>query len=244
MISPKPAASYFEAHDGHLVPYLAEQQARAKDTAEPALAKAERPPQEPSAQTTQKARAPKARHAHSGTRTTTTQSRTKSASRSARSCHQSVGPLHTQAGAVSQRATPARAPTATPCATHATSASSPKESTPSKTDPALTRQTIDGPTSTWAKGVSNSVKHMQATSTTGIASLNLCLGANMSAKAMGQQQAQVRQHIDVELGPVARPIASLHHNSDTTTLPQDILLVAKEHIRQLSRSPNMAQLVW
>jgi hypothetical protein len=28
MISPKPAASYFEAHDGHLVPYLAEQQAR------------------------------------------------------------------------------------------------------------------------------------------------------------------------------------------------------------------------
>ena len=55
----------------------------------------------------------------------------------------------------------------------------------------------------------------------------------MSAEAMRQQQVQVRQHIDVELDPVARSIASLHHNSDTTSLPQDILLVTEEHTRQL-----------
>ena len=55
----------------------------------------------------------------------------------------------------------------------------------------------------------------------------------MSAEAMRQQQVQVRQHADVELDPVARSIASLHHNSDTTSLPQDILLVTAEHIRQL-----------
>ena len=101
-------------------------------------------------------------------------------------------------------------------------------------DPALiSRQTIDDLTSTWTEEVSNSVKHIQAMSTTGIVSLNLCSGANMSAEAMRQQQVHVRQHIDVELDPVARSIANLHHNSDTTSLPQDILLVTEEHIRQL-----------
>ena len=55
----------------------------------------------------------------------------------------------------------------------------------------------------------------------------------MSAEAMRQQQVPVRQHIDVELDPVARSIASLHHNPDTTSLPQDILLITEEHIRQL-----------
>jgi site-specific DNA-cytosine methylase len=55
----------------------------------------------------------------------------------------------------------------------------------------------------------------------------------MSAEAIRQQQVQVRQHIDVELDPVARSIASLRHNSDTTSLPQDILFVTEKHIRQL-----------
>ena len=55
----------------------------------------------------------------------------------------------------------------------------------------------------------------------------------MSAEAMKQQSVQVRQHIDVELDPVARSIASLHHNSDTTSLPQDVLLVTEQHIRHL-----------
>ena len=50
---------------------------------------------------------------------------------------------------------------------------------------------------------------------------------------MKQQQVQIRQHVDVELDPVARSIASLHHNSDTTSLPQDILLITEKHIRQL-----------
>ena len=99
--------------------------------------------------------------------------------------------------------------------------------------PALTRQTISSLTSTWTENVSYSVKHIQAMSTTGIVSLNLCSGVNMSAEAMRQQQVQVRQHIDVELDPVARSIANLHHNTDTTSLPQDILLITEKHILQL-----------
>ena len=50
---------------------------------------------------------------------------------------------------------------------------------------------------------------------------------------MRQQQVPVRQHIDVELDPVARSIANLHHNTDTTSLPQDILLITEKHILQL-----------
>ena len=98
---------------------------------------------------------------------------------------------------------------------------------------ALTRQTIDSLTSTWTENVSYSVKHIQAMSTTGIVSLNLCSGVNMSAEAMRQQQVPVRQHIDVELDPVARSIANLHHNTDTTSLPQDILLITEKHILEL-----------
>ena len=75
------------------------------------------------------------------------------------------------------------------------------------------------------------MKHIQAMSTVGVVSLNLCSGANMPAEAMRQQRVHVRQHIDVELDPVVRSIASLHHNSDITSLPQDILLVTEEHIR-------------
>ena len=100
-------------------------------------------------------------------------------------------------------------------------------------EPALSRQTISNLTSTWTENVSYSVKHIQAMSTTGIVSLNLCSGVNMSAEAMRQQQVQVRQHIDVELDPVARSIANLHHNTDTTSLPQNILLITEEHILEL-----------
>jgi len=51
----------------------------------------------------------------------------------------------------------------------------------------------------------------------------------MTAEAMRQLEIQVRRHIDVELDPVARSIASLHHNPDVTILPQDIKEITMEH---------------
>ena len=55
----------------------------------------------------------------------------------------------------------------------------------------------------------------------------------MSAEAMRQQKVNIRQHIDVELDPVAHSIASLQHNTDTTSLPQDMLKITPQHIDNL-----------
>ena len=217
-----------------------EQQTKVRNTAKTAKMPVEPQHQMPAplqkgnhARTMQTAPASKAKRARSGMPMTMPPSQKKSALRSVKSSHRSTEPTHTQAGAASRTATLAKAPTTTPCATCATSASSPTENTPSPMVPALTRRTIAERTSTWTEEVSKSVKHIPATSTTGIVSLNLCSGVNMSAEAMKQQSVQVRQHIDVELDPVARSIASLHHNSDTTSLPQDVLLVTEQHIRHL-----------
>ena len=97
-------------------------------------------------------------------------------------------------------------------------------------DPVLTRQTIAEWISAWTKGVTDSFRHIEANSTTGLVVLNLCSGVDMIAEAMRQQNIPVRQHISVEKDSVARSIATLHHNTDTTSLPQDMLLITREQI--------------
>ena len=110
-------------------------------------------------------------------------------------------------------------------------------------DPALTRQTICELVGSWTALVSDSVKHIKQCETTGIVSVNLCSGVNMTAEAMKQQGTKVRQHIDCELDPTARAIANLHHNTDTSSLPQDIKLIQQHHIDLLFKKYGTVDLV-
>ena len=57
----------------------------------------------------------------------------------------------------------------------------------------------------------------------------------MTAEAMRQLEIQIRRHIDIELDPVARSIAILHHNPDVTSLPHDIKEITREHIKKVFR---------
>ena len=102
-------------------------------------------------------------------------------------------------------------------------------------DPVLTRQTIAEWISAWTKGVTDSFRHIEANSTTGLVVLNLCSGVDMIAEAMRQQNIPVRQHISVEKDSVARSIAILHHNPDVTSLPHDIKEITREHIKKVFR---------
>ena len=110
-------------------------------------------------------------------------------------------------------------------------------------DPALTRQTIGQLIYSWTAQVSDSVEHIKQCETAGIVSVNLCSGVSMTAEAMRQQGAQVRQNIDCELDPTARAIANLHHNTDTSSLPQDIKLIQKHHIDLIFKKYNTVDLV-
>jgi site-specific DNA-cytosine methylase len=65
----------------------------------------------------------------------------------------------------------------------------------------------------------------------------------MTAKVMRQQDTKVRQHIDCELDQTARAIANLHHNTDTTSLPQDIKLIRKHHIDLIFKKYGTVDLV-
>ena len=65
----------------------------------------------------------------------------------------------------------------------------------------------------------------------------------MTAQAMKQQGTKVRQHIDCELDPTARAIANLHHNTDTSSLPQDIKLITQKHIDRIFEKYGAVDLV-
>jgi site-specific DNA-cytosine methylase len=110
-------------------------------------------------------------------------------------------------------------------------------------DPALTRQTIGELIDSWTAQLSDSVEHVKQCETAGIVSVNLCSGVNMTAEAMRQQGTKVRQHIDCELDPTARAIANLHHNTDTSSLPQDIKLIRKHHIDLVFKKYDTVDLV-
>ena len=73
--------------------------------------------------------------------------------------------------------------------------------------------------------------------------MNLCSVVNTTADAMRQQGTKVRQHIDCELDPIARAIANLHHNTDTSSLPQDIKLITKHHIDLIFKKYGIVNLV-
>ena len=108
---------------------------------------------------------------------------------------------------------------------------------------ALTRQTINKLVDSWTRQVSDSVKHIKQCETAGIVTVNLCSGVNMTAEAMKQQGTKVRQHIDCELEPTARAIANLHHNTDTSSLPQDIKLITQKHIDRIFEKYGTIDLV-
>ena len=95
---------------------------------------------------------------------------------------------------------------------------------------ALTRQNLLDQIASWTAEVETSKAHIKSTQKTGIVRLNLSPGVNMTAESPRQLEIQVWRHIDVELDPVARSIASLHHNPDVIIHPHDIKEITIDHI--------------
>jgi site-specific DNA-cytosine methylase len=66
----------------------------------------------------------------------------------------------------------------------------------------------------------------------------------MTAEAMRQLKFPFPiNHFDVEKEPIARAIATLHHHTNTTSLPNDINLITRQHLADLSSKYGKVGLV-
>ena len=67
----------------------------------------------------------------------------------------------------------------------------------------------------------------------GMVALNIASGVNMTAAALQQLDITVSTHIDVELDPIARSIADRHYHTDHSSIPFDLRLITRAHIKRL-----------